>query len=228
MRLDDLLGGHPRRGPAGAAPRDAAAPHAPPGVMALPHPDWLYHELSVAGDADDLWEFRRAAAGAGVTPWVHDYDALEEHWLALMLLQPGRTISLQGARIVARQVRDAFQEEHEEACAWVGRSQACPLDLHALCPVPWEVLRLGPDAPASMRWLWEHWGTTWSLRRVERLPGEAWRVGFWSADWSPWPVVAACRARWPRLRFGLRVAYGTTGDGEEGAPRPGRRRRRPR
>jgi hypothetical protein len=51
-----------------------------------------------------------------VTPWVHDHDALEEHWFALMLLQPGRTISLAGVRIVARQVRDAFREEHEEAC----------------------------------------------------------------------------------------------------------------
>ena len=44
--------------------------------------------------------------------------------------------------------------------------------------------------------MWEHWGTTWSLRRVQRLPcPSAWRVGFWSADWTPWPVIAACRAR---------------------------------
>jgi hypothetical protein len=128
-------------------------PHAPPGVMALPHPDWLRQELTVTGDADALWSFRAAAAGAGVVPWVHDWDALEEHWLALMLSQPGRTICLQGAKIVAREARDAMREEHEEAAAWVGRSRACPLDLHSLVPVPWGVLRLGPDAPASMRWL---------------------------------------------------------------------------
>jgi hypothetical protein len=86
-----------------------------------------------------------------------------------------------------------------------------------LVPVPWEVLRLGPDAPAAMCWLWENWGTTWPLRKVERLTpcgeggGGAWRAGFWSADWTPWPAIAACRARWPGLAFRLRVAYGGTG-----------------
>ena len=72
-------------------------------------------------------------------------------------------------------------DEHEEASAWVGRSQAVPLDLHQVVPVPWEVLKLGPDAPGSMRWLWRHWATTWPQRRVERLPcpDGAWRVGFW-------------------------------------------------
>ena len=68
---------------------------------------------------------------------------------------------------------------------------------------------LAPDAPASQRWLWRNWGTTWPLRRVERLdsPADAWRVGFFSADWTPWPVVAMCRARWPALGFRLRVVY---------------------
>jgi hypothetical protein len=125
-----------------------------------------------------------------------------------MLLQPGRTISLAGAKIVARQIRDAFQEEHEEASAWVGRSQAVPFDLYALQPVPWEVLRLSDSHPSAMRWMWAHWGTTWPLRRVERLRcPHGWRVGFWSADWTPWPVIAACRTRWPQLRFSLRVVY---------------------
>jgi hypothetical protein len=182
--------------------------------MALPHPDWLYQELTVTagtapGDGDALWSFRQAAAGAGHVPWVHDYDRLEEHWLSLMLSQPGRTISLQGAKIVAREVKEAFRDEHEEASAWVGRSKAVPLDLHQLVPVPWDILKLGPDAPASMRWLWRHWGTTWPLRKVERLPcpDGAWRVGFFSADWTPWPVVAMCRARWPALDFRLRIIY---------------------
>ena len=46
-----------------------------------------------------------------------------------------------------------------------------------------------------------------ALRRVERLgsAADAWRVGFFSADWTPWPVVARCRARWPALGFRLRV-----------------------
>lgn len=119
------------------------------------------------------------------------------------------TISLRGVKIVAREAKEAFGGEHEEACAWVGRSKAVPLDLHQLVPVPWEVLRLGPDAPASLRWLWRHWGTTWPPRRVERLPclHGAWRIGFRSADWTPWPVVATCRGRWPALNFQLRIVY---------------------
>lgn len=195
--------------PAPTITQRVLTPHASPDVLALPHPDWLYQELTVTGDADALWSFRQAAAGAGHVPWVHDYDALEEHWLSLMLAQPGRTISLQGAKIVAREVKDAFRDEHEEACAWVGRSKAVPLDLHQLVPVPWEVLRLGPDAPTSQRWLWRNWGTTWPLRKVERFPcpDGGWRVGFFSADWTPWPVVASCRARWPALGFRLRIAY---------------------
>ena len=195
--------------PAPAFVEPKLTPHAPPDVLALPHPDWLYQKLTVEGDSDTLWSFRQAAAGAGHVPWAYDYDALEEHWLSLMLNQPGRTISLQGAKIVARETKEAFRDEHEEACSWVGRSKAVPLDLHQLVPVPWEVLRLGPDASASLRWLWRHWGTTWSLRRAERLPcpAGAWRVGFWLADWTPWPAIAACRARWPALAFGLRIAY---------------------
>jgi len=180
--------------------------------MALPHPDWLYQELTVTGEVDALWSFQRAAAGAGVVPWVFDYDRLEEHWLALMLAQPGQTISLRGAKIVAREARDAMREEHDEAAAWVGRSRACPLDLHALVPVPWEVLRLGPDAPASMRWMWENWGTTWPLRKVERLPCPAgWRVGFWGpptgrpGPWSPCagragpPSISGCGSSTPPI-----------------------------
>ena len=47
------------------------------------------------------------------------------------------------------------------------------------------------------------------MRKVERLLSAdgAWRVGFFSADWTPWPVIAACRARWPALTFTLRVTY---------------------
>jgi hypothetical protein len=42
---------------------------------------------------------------------------------------------------------------------------------------------------------------TWQPARSAR------RLGFWSADWTPWPVVAMCRARWPALNFQLRVVY---------------------
>lgn len=57
-------------------------------------------------------------------------------------------------------------------------SQAVPFDLNALAPVPLEVLRLGHDDPKALAWMWAHWGTTWSLRRVEVLEGRGWRVRF--------------------------------------------------
>ena len=110
---------------------------------------------------------------------------------------------------MAREARDARRDEHEEACARAGRSKAVPLDLHQLVPVPRDVLRLGPDAPASLRWPCWHWGTTRPLRKVERLPCSdgAWRVGFWSADRTPWAAVAVCVARWPALGFRLRIVH---------------------
>jgi hypothetical protein len=190
-------------------PRRRDPPALPAGdVQSLPHPDWLWHRLTVSGDIDQLWAFQRNAAGAGVTPWVYDYDAIEEQLVSLMLQQPHREVSPHGVKIIARQMRDLVQEEHEDACAWVGRSQACPFDLHALVPVPWEILRLGPDAAAAERWMWENWGTTWSLRKVRRLPcPTAWRVGFFSADWTPWPVLRKCRERWPLLTFDVTVEY---------------------
>jgi len=59
-----------------------------------------------------------------------------------------------------------------------------------------------------MAWMWEHWGTTWSLRRVERLPCPAGlKVGFFSADWSPWPAIRTCRERWPGLTFEVKPTY---------------------
>jgi hypothetical protein len=102
-------------------------------------------------------------------------------------------------------------------------SQACPFDLHALVPVIDEVLQLGPDDPAALAWLWEHWGTTQPLRHVaegivasqetrvrpELAPEpDTFRVTFWSADWTPWRALQALTERWPGLCFELRPTYG--------------------
>jgi hypothetical protein len=183
-------------------PLPAAAP------LALPQPDWLETTLTVTGPDDHLAAFRAAAAGAGVVPWAMDYDRLEEDWFHLLMMTPPhrRTISAHGARILARQLREAAWMHHEAA---LSRAGACPFDLNALAPVPGEILRLGEDAPEALAWLWRHWGTTWPLRRVEALPaGEAaFRVRFWSADWSPWPALLRIRARWPALRLAVRPAY---------------------
>ena len=99
-----------------------------------------------------------------------------------------------------------------------GGGGACPLDLHRLLPVPAALLRLGPGHPDARRWLWAHWGTTWPLRHVAELPAPKagqrpvreparLRLGFWSADWTPWPAIARLRRDWPALRFEVRPHY---------------------
>jgi hypothetical protein len=199
-------------------------------VLASPHPDWLYHRLEVAGDADLVTLFRHAARGPGAIPWADDLGPAEEDWFHLLLAAPPegqkRAISLQGARILAGQLRDAVERRREMASVRAGRGGssggecpgACPLDLHRLVPVPGEVLRLGPGHPRTRRWLWARWGTTWPLRHVVeqpapkagqrpvREPGRL-RLGFWSADWTPWPAIARLRRDWPALRFDVRPRY---------------------
>jgi len=161
-------------------PVPLAAPLA--GPQCLAHPDWLYHTLTASGPAAALAAFREQAAGAGVVPWVYDYDAMEEDWFYLLLAPPAhlRGISAHGARLLARQLREA----------------------------PFAILRLGADHPDALAWLWENWGTTWALRHVSPLamPG-AFGVGFWSADWSPWPALRRIQADWPSLRFHCRAHY---------------------
>jgi len=98
--------------------------------------------------------------------------------------------------------------------------RSCPLDLHRLLPVPAAILRLGPEEVASRDWLLAHWGTTRPLRHVEALPGKLdgrkkkmaeLRVGFWSADWSPWQAVLRLRRNWPALAFVLEPDYAPGG-----------------
>lgn len=191
------------------------------GLMRCDHPDWLDNRLLVTGPSEELEAFRRAAAGSGRAPWVFDYDAFEEDLFTTMLEPPPerRTISVQGAKILARQVRDIVLDDHEAEVSRVGRDVSCPFDLHSLVPVPWDILRQGWDSPRAADWLWANWGTTWHLRRVEVVPlnpdqrarlaeGEAGiEIRFWSADWSPWPALATCRAQWRRLRFEVRIEY---------------------
>jgi hypothetical protein len=204
---------------------DAARRTAP---MRLAHTDWLHHRLAIIGAADQLAAFRRAAAGAGITPWQIDLNRLEEDVFHLLVAPPSlqpRTLSVAGARVLAGQLREAVGRRHERAVAHVGVSQACPFDLHTLVPVPDHVLRLGPDDPVALAWLWEHWGTTQPLRHVAEDvaagqdarcgPGlaaghNAIHVTFWSADWTPWRALAALEKRWPRLRFDVCPTYGAS------------------
>jgi hypothetical protein len=189
-------------------------------VLALPHPDWLYHHLQVHGEPDAVAAFRAAAAGAGVIPWRSDLTQAAEDWFHHLVAPPPpqqRSLSLEGARILAGQLREAAEARQHLVAERAAGSRACPVDLHRLLPVPERLLRLGPDHPASLAWLWENWGTTQALRQVVELPvpgrgqprrdpGLFW-VGFWAADWTPWRALLTLRARWPGLRFEIRPLY---------------------
>ena len=210
----------------GFEPRAARAPDpdkpATGAPLRLAHTDWLHHRLTISGPEAEVTAFRQRAAGAGTIPWHLDLDRLEEdlfHWLVAPPSPQNRTLSLAGARIVAGQLREAVAQRQKLAVARVGRSRACPFDLHALLPVPEAVIQLGPDHPKSLAWLWQHWGTTQALRHVTDITaGEdeirrpapaqgAMGVKFWSADWTPWRALAQIAKTWPALRFATRPTY---------------------
>jgi hypothetical protein len=193
----------------------------PAEVLALPHPDWLYHHLRVSGAPAEVAAFRSAAAGAGAIPWQHDLGAAAEDWFHRLVAPPApqrRSLSLEGARILAGQLRDAAEARQRRVAERAATSRACPFDLHRLLPVPARLLRLGPDHAELRAWLWAHWGTTQALRGVVELPVPArgqprrqdpglWWVGFWAADWTPWRAILQLRHRWPGLRIDVRPFY---------------------
>lgn len=185
-------------------------------ILALPSPDWLYHHLTVRGSPAEIRRFRLAAAGAGVVPWVRDYDAMIERLVTLMLRPPRteRRLTIAEARLLAGKIRDLFWQDDQTALTRYDRSRSCPFDLQRLVPVPWAILRQGDDAPESLCWLWEHWGTTWQLRRVRDItntfradPVTTRIFEFWSADWSPWRAIATIANAWPTLTITLRPLY---------------------
>ena len=206
----------PRKSPCDFAD-DAAQAAAP---LRPRHTDWLHHRLLVAGPAGTLADFQAAAYGAGTVPWRLDLDRMKED-LFLMLAAPflpqRRRLSLAGARVLAGQLREAAERRHAAAMARVGQSRACVLDLHALVPVPDDLLQLGPDHPEALAWLWTHWGTTAALRHVSAEPvlprrlapdePATLRFTFWSADWTPWRALATVAARWPALCFDVCPTY---------------------
>ena len=188
-------------------------------AMRLPTPDWLHHTLTISGRPTDLGRFRRAAAGAGVIPWTLNLDRMEEDYFHLLVAAEQRSLSIVGARIFARELREAVASRHDLAVSRVGQSRACPFDLHALIAIPPEILALGPDEPQSRAWLWEHWGTTEALRHVvhdaspsadaKRDEAEAtFHLSFWSVDWTPWRALKGLALRWPALRLDIRPSYG--------------------
>ncbi len=190
--------------------------------------DWLDCRLTVRGPAAAVAAFRAAAAGTGVVPWQVDHAAMEEDLFHRLVLACAgtRRLSVAGCHAFAAQFRERAEARHARALAL--DAPACPLDLHALVPVPAAVLALGPDDARALAWLDAHWGTP-TLRRIEAGPpaptngdapeGEAtWEVAFFAADRAPEPAVAQLRLEWPALALSLSQRPRSS---QPGSPRPG-------
>lgn len=214
---ETLVLGSMQPGTGMSIPADGSAGENQREILCLPNPEWLPHILTVTGPSEPLTAFRKAASGPGTIPWQRDYARLEEDWIYTLLAPPPaeRGISVHGARVVASQMR-ALIEILETRAADRARDENCPLDLNALVPVPAKLLRLGPEDPAVLAWLWENWGTTWMLRDVALAavsragvpapPGhDVVSYRFWSADGTPWRALAAVRTRWPALALHVKV-----------------------
>ncbi len=170
---------------------------------------------AVSGPADRVAAFAAAARGAGVIPWRLDLARIEEDVFNLAAAQPPaqRRLTIAGCRLLARQFRERVAAHHAKAVGRVGHSRACPLDLHALLPVPATLLERGPNDPASRAWLAAHWGTD-GLRHVEERPGRPGRrlpaghavigYGFFTDGETPQAAMSALASSWPELRFLLR------------------------
>ncbi|WP_419760070.1 hypothetical protein [Acidisoma sp.] len=187
--------------------------------MALPNTDWLRHSLTVSGPAEDVGALQAAAAGAGIIPWQFpDLDAIEEdHRLALLRPPDGSPgLPPADAKVLASQLREAMENHQLRVLAVAATSRVCPFDLHALLPLPADILRRGPADAVGLAWLRAHWGVVQPLRRVECLTGKTdgrlrrsarLDYTFWSADWTPWPAFRTLRQNWPRLIFGIQPQY---------------------
>ena len=142
-----------------------------------------------------------------MVPWRLDFATLEEDLFHRLLTScPRSRLSVDGCRAFAGQFRERVEARQARALALVDTSRAC---VFALLPVPARVLALGPEDPAAQDWLMAYWGTT-ELRQVTVLPAQpgrsylppghrGLRIGFFSADWSPWQALRALCKTWPAL-----------------------------
>jgi hypothetical protein len=181
-------------------------------------PAWRYHRLTITGPAATVEDFAVAARGAGVIPWHFDTAAMEEDVFNLAASQPPhlRSLSIDGCRLLARQLRDRIEARAAKGLLLSETSKACPFDLHTLLPVPEEILRLGPSAPASAAWLETNWGISGRLHQVasrpDAKPGRRLRkeeaclgFGFFAWDATPRAAMTRIAAKWPDLRFVLQA-----------------------
>ena len=73
---------------------------------------WLYHHLTVSGPAEPVTTFAAAARGSGIVPWRLEALRLEEDIFNLAASQPRaiRSLTIEGCRILARQVRERVED----------------------------------------------------------------------------------------------------------------------
>ncbi|EGG77532.1 hypothetical protein SXCC_01922 [Gluconacetobacter sp. SXCC-1] len=184
----------------GSGPAKPEPLPAPP--LFSPQPDWLAHVLTVTGPEAVLSQFRAEAAGTGHLSWGPDVSDPED----LSRTFPTgdvRTLALIGQIVQSQTVLLARE----------ARSSSVPFDLNALCPMPLDLLALGPVSPTTQSWLWENWGTSRPLQQVEVMDGHPkertnrWSITFWSADWTPWAALQAIATQWPDLTLSIRPLY---------------------
>lgn len=167
-----------------------------------PQPDWLAHVLTVTGSETVLALFRAAAAGTGRLSWGPDVTSCEDM---------SRILPVGDARTAA--LIDQIVQSQTVLLEREAGSGSVPFDLNALCPLPLDLLSLGPTTPATQAWLWKHWGTSRPLQQVEEISGHPkrsstrWSVSFWSADWTPWAALQTIATQWPDLSFSIRPLY---------------------
>ncbi|MCB8878574.1 hypothetical protein [Acidisoma silvae] len=177
---------------------------------------WLYHRLTFTGSADRIAAFAAAARGSGIVPWRVDGARIEEDMFNLAVSQPKamRSLTVEGCRILARQFRERVEARTARAAALVGTSRACAFDLHALLPVPADVLLHEPTHPKAQAWLLAHWGLSDQPRQVtsrpdarpgRRLPAghTVLGYGFFTSGETPHVAMAKIAAAWPDLRVVL-------------------------
>ena len=176
-------------------------PYPAPPLFSL-QPDWLAHVLTVTGPEAVLGRFRAEATGTGRLSWGPDVSDPKEL---------GRIFPAQDARTTA--LIDQIVQSQRGLFAREAGSSSVPFDLNALCPIPLDLLALGPASPTTQSWLWEHWGTSRPLQQVEVMDGHPkkgtnrWSVSFWSADWTPWAALQAIATHWSDLIFSVRPLY---------------------
>ena len=126
-----------------------------------------------------------------------------------------RNLTVAGCRILARQFRARVEARQAVAVALVGRSLACPLDLHALLPVPDARSAARPDRSGGAGLaggpLGHHRSAAPGHRAATARPAVGCRqatrssaTGSSPAGETPQTAIATLAARWPALNFVLR------------------------